>query len=161
MTAKTFQYWFYAARLLHPNVKVTARIPLAQSALESGSTWNSHMATAYNNFFGMTKPVLRKFTASGTYTTPKGVVFLTYSSPLQCISDYLMFLDQLGLTTDDKLQAYIDSGRYTKDAGYKQHLQRVVNEQGPLLVNPSQVAVIASAAALATFFGIKQIAKYV
>lgn len=157
MNAKTFQAAFYAARLLHPEVKVTARIPMAQSALEAGSTWNSNLALTANNLFGMKKPVLRKTTAIGE--TAKG--FAVFSSQLSSINDYILFLSQLGLTTNEKLLAYIKEGKYTKDAGYLSKLNQIMDQQTPTLLNPIQMGAYATAGAIALALGVKLVNKFV
>jgi flagellum-specific peptidoglycan hydrolase FlgJ len=155
MNAKAFQAWFYAARLFHPKVKVTPRIPMAQSALEAGPDWNSNLALTANNLFGMKKPTVRKTYATGQ--TASG--FAQYPSQAWSVADYVLFLDQLGLYTDDKLLAYIQTGKYTPDKGYLTKLQRIVNEQNTLLVDPAKIVGLTTVTAIATFFGIKELAK--
>jgi flagellum-specific peptidoglycan hydrolase FlgJ len=157
MNARLFQYWFYAARFLHPKVKVTARIPMAQSALEAGSNWNSNLALTANNLFGMKMPKIRKTTATGQ--TASG--FAQFSSQASSVLDYVMFLEQLGLYTDTDLLNYIIQGKYTPDKGYLTKLTRIQTEQASLLMHPALVPITAGVTALATFFGIKTIAKFV
>lgn len=136
---------------------MSARIPMAQSALEAGSTWNSNLAKTANNLFGMKKPVVRKTTAIGQ--TASG--FAVFTSQYSSINDFILFLDQLGLYTDEKLMDYIVAKKYTPDAGYVAKLNRIMAEQNPQLVPPAQFIALGTAGAIGLACGIKLISTLV
>lgn len=154
---KVFQLYFYVARLLTPAVRVTARIPMAQSVLESGDSWISSLAVNANNIFGMKMPKARNTTAK-TATLSGFAVFV---SKYDAIRDYVLWLEAMGLTTDAALMDHIRAGKYTPDAHYQTRLQRVLAEQSSSLVSPMQFAAAGTAAAVAAVVGIKLVNKIV
>lgn len=132
MDSQRFQEIFYAARLLTPGVSVSARIPLAQAQKET-QLGTTGVGVSYNNLFGMKQPVLRKTLSLGASSSG----FSTFSSHLQSIRDYLLFLHDLGLTDDGKLMAYISAGKYAPgNKTYVPTLNKIIEGQAPQLINP-------------------------
>lgn len=157
LSLKIFQLYFYVARLQTPSVRVTARIPMAQSVLESGDGWTSNLAVNANNIFGMKQPQVRATTSLG----PSASGFATFASKYSAIRDYILFLSQLGITSDALLADYINSGRYTPDAHYKTRLATRIAAQAPALINPIQFAAAGTAVAVGAVVGVKVINKLV
>jgi hypothetical protein len=156
MDVKYFQAVYYAARLLHPKVKVTARIPMAVARQETG-LGTTGVGISCNNLFGMNKPTLRKTTASGA--TAKGLAI--FNTKEASILDYVIFLEQLGLYTDEKLWAYIKDLKYNRNPAYPPTIDKIIAMQNQTIVPPAKFAALATVSAIATFLGIKMIAKFV
>lgn len=146
---------FYAARLLSPKVKVGPAIPMAQSKLEAGANWDSPLAKAANNLFGMKQPVVRKTTSVG----PNAKGFAVFTSQYQSIRDFVLFLEQLGLYTDADLYKYIQDKKYTPDAGYLVKVNKLMAQQTSELINPVKTAGLVVAGTVTTVFGIKVLSK--
>lgn len=155
MDAKTFQAMYYAARLLSPKVKVTAAIPMAQSKLEAGANWDSPLAKAANNLFGMKQPVIRKTTSVG----PNAKGFAVFTTQYQSIRDFVLFLEQLGMYTDADLYKYIQSGRYTPDSGYLAKVEKIMAQQASQMISPAKVVGVATVAGIGALFGLHLLNK--
>ena len=151
MDKTKFQILFYYYRLLHPAVTVSAQIPLAQAVLESAN-FTSNVFKTNNNCMGMGIPSVREFL--GTNKGQKG--FAKYDSAADGVADYVLFLDQLGLHTDEKLTAYIAAGKYGADKQYLAKVQKgiaALNASGSY-ISPTAIAAGATAAAVAAALGL-------
>jgi flagellum-specific peptidoglycan hydrolase FlgJ len=153
MDAKRFQAVYYAARLLHPKVKVTARIPLAVATQET-SLGTAGVGVSCNNLFGMNKPVLRKTTATGANAGGLAI----FNSHESSILDYVIFLEQLGMYTDDLLAKYIKDLKYNRNPAYPGKIDRIIAQQMPTIIPPAQFVAVASASAIGVICGIKLVA---
>ncbi len=156
MSLRVFQMLFYIARLAHPTVRVSARIPMAQTVLETGQ-WTSNLAVNAKNIFGMMFPQARNTTAIDK--TAQG--FAVYRSQFDCIKDYFLWLEAMNLLNDAALDGFIAANRYAADPKYYTKIQANIHAQAPALVSPLQLAGATTAAALAGFFGFKAIKSLV
>lgn len=125
---------------LYPDVQVSAKIPLAQAVNES-TNFTSPVFEKYNNCFGMNAPAGRETTA-----TNKGQGgYANFSSPLDCIRDFHLWLRAFNLLTDDALLQHIKAGKYAP--GNKAYYSRIMagvaalEKQGKY-INPGVIAAV-------------------
>lgn len=142
MDVKRFQAVYYAARLLHPKVKVSARIPMAIARQET-SMGLKGVGVSCNNLFGMNKPDVRKTMAIGANAGGLAI----FNTQEASILDFILFLEQLGLYTDDLLYSYIKRLVYNKNAAYPGYIDKILVLQAPDLI-PAAKFYAAGAAAL-------------
>jgi hypothetical protein len=132
MDNTTFQCMYFYERAKFPEIKVSAQLPLAQACVESGN-FASHVFDEYNNCLGMKVPQKRPTTAANKNDSGATA---HYDSVLDGIEDYILFLREWGLTTDDKLLAFIKAGKYAEDKKYFQKVTQMaalLSKQGAYL----------------------------
>lgn len=150
MDVKKFQAVYYTARLLHPKVKVTARIPMAIARQET-ALGTTGVGVSCNNLFGMNKPASRKTTATGA--TAKGVAI--FNSKESSILDFVIYCEQMGLYTDDDLAARINTLKYNTNPAYPGIIDKIIAQQMPEIIPPAKFVAVASAGAIGVACGIK------
>ena len=151
MDANKFQVLFYAVALAFPAVQTSAHFPLAQAKLESGN-WTSHNYEVNNNMFGMTVPQVRKTTATNTNEVG---AYAHYSNVLDGMTDYLHFLNDLGLTDDAKLSTYLKT-KYAKDPAYYGKVSSIADQltAAHVYIDRKVIYAGALATAVATALGV-------
>jgi flagellum-specific peptidoglycan hydrolase FlgJ len=112
---------YFYERAKYPEIKVSAVYPLAQACLESGN-FASGVFNKFNNCLGMKAPNKRPTTC-----TNKGQGgYANYDSVMDGIEDYVLFLKEWNLTTDQALWEHLAAGKYAEDKQYPTKISGLV-----------------------------------
>jgi hypothetical protein len=105
----------------------------------------------------MNKPSSRKTTATGA--TAKGIAI--FDSKESSIMDFLLYLDQLELYTDDALALRINSLKYNTNPAYPGTIEKIIAQQMPDIIPPARFVALGTAGAIGVVCGIKLVSTII
>lgn len=144
MNHTSFQIAFYVLRAMHPGITLSAGWALAQAVHESAN-FTSPVYLRTNNFLGMKAPSVRATTA----TNKGGKGYAVYSSTLDCLRDYFLWLVARKVVTDADFVKLISTpaarGGYAEDEKYYPKVLAAYKSLSAGFISPVGVAVVAVA----------------